>query len=194
MTDAPQPAPAPARNRAADNADLKALIRTIADYPIPGIQFRDVSTLLLDGEAFCATIDRLAEAIDPAQVDLIAGIEARGFIVAAGLSYKLRKGKVMLRKKGKLPGETVGIDYALEYGSDRIEMHLCAVSPGQRIVLVDDLLATGGTALAGATLLRGQGAIVDKALFVVDLPDLGGSEKLRGEGIEPIVLIAFDGH
>ena len=190
MTDAPQPG-----TRSANaNADLKALIRTIADYPVAGIQFRDVSTLLLDGEAFCATIDRLADTIDPAQVDLIAGVEARGFIVAAGLSYKLRKGKVMLRKKGKLPGETVGIDYALEYGTDRIEMHLGAVSPGQRVILVDDLLATGGTALAGAALLRGQGAVVDTALFVVDLPDLGGSEKLRAQGIEPIVLITFDGH
>jgi adenine phosphoribosyltransferase len=190
MTDAPQP---DTRSTGA-NIDLKALIRTIADYPAPGIQFRDVSTLLLDGEAFRATIDRLADAIDPAQVDLIAGVEARGFIVAAGLSYKLRKGKVMLRKKGKLPGETVGIDYALEYGTDRIEMHLGAVSPGQRVVLVDDLLATGGTALAGAALLRGQGAVVDTALFVVDLPDLGGGDKLRAQGIEPIVLITFDGH
>jgi adenine phosphoribosyltransferase len=190
MTDAPQP---DTRSTGA-NTDLKALIRTIADYPAPGIQFRDVSTLLLDGEAFRATIDRLADTIDPAQVDLIAGVEARGFIVAAGLSYKLRKGKVMLRKKGKLPGETVGIDYALEYGTDRIEMHLGAVSPGQRVVLVDDLLATGGTALAGAALLRGQGAVVDTALFVVDLPDLGGGDKLRAQGIEPIVLITFDGH
>jgi adenine phosphoribosyltransferase len=175
------------------NDDLKALIRTIADYPIPGIQFRDVSTLLLDGEGFRATIDRLAAAIDPVAVDLIAGIEARGFIVAAGLSYALRKGKVMLRKQGKLPGETVGIDYALEYGTDRIEMHQGAVRPGQRVLLVDDLLATGGTALAGAGLLRGQGAIVDTALFIVDLPDLGGAEKLRAQGIEPIALLSFEG-
>ncbi|MBN8818052.1 MAG: adenine phosphoribosyltransferase [Sphingomonas sp.] len=182
------------RAPATGNDDLKALIRTVADYPIPGIQFRDVSTLLLDGEGFRATIDRLAATIDPATVDLIAGIEARGFIVAAGLSYALRKGKVMLRKQGKLPGQTVGIDYALEYGTDRIEMHQGAVTPGQRIVLVDDLLATGGTALAGAGLLRGQGAIVDTALFIVDLPDLGGATKLRAQGIEPIALISFEGH
>lgn len=193
MTTAKPPAPTEAR-ALEDNADLKALIRTIADHPVPGVQFRDVSTLLLDGTAFRATIDRLAEAIDPAQIDLIAGIEARGFIVAAGLSYKLGKGKVMLRKQGKLPGETVGVDYALEYGSDRIEMHLGAVQPGQRVVLVDDLLATGGTALAGVALLRGQGAVVDTALFIVDLPDLGGGERLRAEGVTPIALVRFDGH
>jgi len=176
------------------NADLRAMIRTIADYPAPGIQFRDVSTLLLDGEGFRATIDRLAARIDPARVDLIAGIEARGFIVAAGLSYALRKGKLMLRKQGKLPGDTVGIDYALEYGSDRIEMHVGAVTPGARVVLVDDLLATGGTALAAVTLLRGQGAIVDNALFIVDLPELGGGERLRAAQVTPIALVAFSGH
>lgn len=176
-----------------ENADLRAMIRTIPDYPAPGILFRDVSTLLIDGEGFRAAIDRLAARIDPARVDLIAGIEARGFIVAAGLSYALRKGKLMLRKQGKLPGETVGIDYALEYGSDRIEMHVGAVAPGARVVLVDDLLATGGTALAGVSLLRGQGAIVDTALFIVDLPALGGADLLRARGVEPISLIAFEG-
>ena len=176
------------------NADLRTLIRTIPDHPVPGIQFRDVSTLLLDGAAFHAMIDRLADAIDPARTDLIAGVEARGFIVAAGLSYKLAKGKVMLRKQGKLPGETVGVDYALEYGSDRIEMHLGAVKPGQRVVLVDDLLATGGTALAGVALLRSQGALVETALFIVDLPDLGGGDRLRAEGVTPVSLVDFSGH
>jgi len=188
MTDRPVPV------AESDNADLRAMIRTVPDYPIPGIQFRDVSTLLLDGDGFRAAIDRLAARIDPDQIDLIAGIEARGFIVAAGLSYALRKGKLMLRKRGKLPGDTVGIDYALEYGSDRIEMHVGAVTPGARVVLVDDLLATGGTALAGAALLRGQGAIVDKALFIVDLPELGGGARLRAEGVTPIALVAFEGH
>ena len=106
----------------------------------------------------------------------------------------MRKGKLMLRKSGKLPGETVGIDYALEYGTDRIEMHLGAISPGQHVVLVDDLLATGGTALAAASLLRSQGAIVESALFIVDLPDLGGSARLRREGMAPISLMAFGGH
>jgi adenine phosphoribosyltransferase len=173
--------------------DLKALIRTIPDYPKPGVQFRDISTLLLDGPGFRATIDRLAGLFDPDKVDLIAGIESRGFVIAAALSYKLTKGKILLRKAGKLPGATVGIDYALEYGHDRMEMHRYAVQPGQNVLLVDDLLATGGTALAGATLLRSEGAIVDKALFIVDLPDLGGAERLRGAEIAPLALIDFAG-
>lgn len=176
-----------------DNADLAARIRTINDYPKPGIQFRDVSTLLLDGAAFRATIDRLAKLVDPDAIDLIAGIEARGFIVASALSYALSKGKLMLRKPGKLPGESIGIDYALEYGTDRIEMHVGAVRPGQRVLLVDDLLATGGTALAAASLLRDAGALVDTALFIVDLPDLGGGERLRLAGILPHALCAFAG-
>jgi len=176
-----------------DNADLSARIRLIADYPKPGIQFRDVSTLLLDGPAFRATIDRLIAFIDPSTVDLIAGIEARGFIVASALSYALTKGKLMLRKPGKLPGESVGIDYALEYGTDRLEMHVGAVVPGQRVLLVDDLLATGGTALAAVRLLRDAGALVDTALFIVNLPDLKGAERLSAQGIAPLALCAFAG-
>lgn len=175
-----------------DNADLAALVRTIPDYPKPGILFRDVSTLLLDGPGFRAAIDRLAATIDPA-IDLIAGIEARGFIVASALSYALTKGKVMLRKTGKLPGETVGIDYALEYGTDRIELHKGAVRFGQRVLIVDDLIATGGTALAGIALLRSEGAVVDEARFLVDLPDLGGAGKLKAAGVNPVSLMMFEG-
>ncbi|MEQ8743513.1 adenine phosphoribosyltransferase [Parasphingorhabdus sp.] len=176
-----------------DNDDLRALVRTIPDYPKPGIQFRDVSTLLLDGPAFRKTIDRMIALVDPASFDLIAGIEARGFIVSAAMSYALEKGKIMLRKPGKLPGKSVSIDYALEYGSDKIEMHVDAIQPGQRVLLVDDLIATGGTALAGVQLLRGQGAIVEQALFIVDLPDLGGAQKLAAAGVPPQALMAFAG-
>ena len=155
--------------------------------------FRDVSTLLLDGVGFRKSIDRLASALKPHEIDLIAGIEARGFIVAAALSYALTKGKVMLRKPSKLPGATVGIDYALEYGSDRIELHKGAVKSGDRVLIVDDLIATGGTALAAATLLRSEGAIVTEACFLVNLPALGGAGKLRAAGITPLSLMTFEG-
>lgn len=175
-----------------DNADLAALIRNIPDYPKPGIMFRDVSTLLLDGAGFRATIDRLAAKVSP-DTELIAGIEARGFIVAAGLSYALGLGKLMLRKPGKLPGEKIGIDYELEYGTDRIEMHVGHVKPGQKVLLVDDLIATGGTALAGIDLIRQGGGKVEQALFIVDLPDLGGAEKLRAQNIRVESLIGFNG-
>ncbi|TSB03927.1 adenine phosphoribosyltransferase [Sphingorhabdus contaminans] len=175
-----------------DNADLAALIRTIPDYPKPGILFRDVSTLLLDGPGFRATIDRLAALVAP-DTELIAGIEARGFVVAAGLSYALGLGKLMLRKPGKLPGEKIGADYALEYGTDRIEMHVGHVRPGQKVLLVDDLIATGGTASAGVELIRQGGGHVEQALFIVDLPDLGGAARLRDQGIEVKCLIDFEG-
>jgi adenine phosphoribosyltransferase len=176
----------------ANNSDLAALIRNIPDYPKPGILFRDVSTLLLDGAGFRATIDRLAAMVDPG-TELIAGIEARGFIVAAGLSYALGLGKLMLRKPGKLPGEKIGTDYALEYGTDRIEMHVGHVRPGQKVLLVDDLIATGGTAMAGVDLITQAGGMVEQALFIVDLPELGGAEKLSARGINVGSLIGFDG-
>tara|TARA_R110000787_G_scaffold152129_1_gene265927 strand:- start:26 stop:577 length:552 start_codon:yes stop_codon:yes gene_type:complete len=176
------------------NADLAALVRAIPDFPKPGILFRDVSTLLLDGAGFRSAIDRLIATFDPDDVDLIAGIEARGFIVASALSYALSKGKIMLRKSGKLPGAAVGVDYALEYGTDRIEMHVGAVRSGARVLLVDDLIATGGTALAGAKLLRGEGAVVREARFLVDLPDLGGAARLAEAEIASRALLAFPGH
>jgi adenine phosphoribosyltransferase len=175
-----------------DNADLAALIRNISDYPKPGIMFRDVSSLLLDASGYRTTIDRLAALVDP-DTTLIAGIEARGFIVASGIAYALGLGQLMLRKPGKLPGEKIGIDYTLEYGTDRIEMHVGHVRPDQKVLLVDDLIATGGTALAGVDLIRQGGGKVEQALFIVDLPDLGGAEKLRGQNISVDALIGFDG-
>ncbi|KPF79674.1 adenine phosphoribosyltransferase [alpha proteobacterium AAP81b] len=174
------------------NADLRALIRTIADYPKPGIQFRDITTLLLDGPGLVATIERLAAAVTTPP-DLIAGIEARGFIFGAALAQRLGCGLLLLRKQNKLPGVVTGVNYALEYGHDRIEMHADAVVPGQKVALVDDLIATGGTALAGIELLRSAGAIVTQALFVIDLPDLGGAARLRGAGVAVASLVDFEG-
>ena len=175
-----------------DNAELEALIRNIPDYPKPGIMFRDVSSLLLDAGGYRTTIDRLAALVDP-DTELVAGIEARGFIVASGIAYALGLGQLMLRKPGKLPGEKIGIDYTLEYGTDRIEMHVGHVKPDQKVLLVDDLIATGGTAVAGVDLIRRGGGKVEQALFIVDLLDLGGAEKLRGQNISVDALIGFDG-
>lgn len=175
------------------NADLAALVRCIPDFPKPGILFRDVSTLILDGKGFRTAIDRLIATFDPQEIDLIAGVEARGFIVASALSYALSKGKIMLRKSGKLPGAAVGIDYALEYGKDRIEMHVGAVAKGARVLIVDDLIATGGTALAGVQLLRSEGAEVRQARFLVDLPDLGGARRLGEAEVECLSLMTFAG-
>lgn len=176
-----------------ENGDLKDLIRTIPDHPKPGIMFRDISTLMLEGGAFHETIDRLADLIEGEEPDLVAGIEARGFVFAAALAYRLRCGVLMMRKSGKLPGSRVSIEYALEYGTDMLEMHDDACGPGAKVVLVDDLLATGGTALAAVELLRGRGAHVDQALFVIDLPELGGAAKLREADIAPLSLVAFKG-
>lgn len=174
------------------NDDLKALIRTIPDFPRPGIQFRDITTLLLDGRGFSAAIERLAARV-VAKPHLVAGIEARGFVVAAALAQRLGSGVLLVRKDGKLPGATIAEDYALEYGSDRLAMHVDACAPGANVLLADDLLATGGTALAAARLVRRAGATVTGAVFIVDLPDLGGSERLREEGIEVHTLVEFEG-
>ncbi|WP_380876481.1 adenine phosphoribosyltransferase [Sphingomonas sp. DBB INV C78] len=176
-----------------DNADLAALIRTIPDFPKPGIQFRDITTLLLDAEGLAATIERLS-ALHDGPFDMVAGIEARGFIFGAAVAHRLGVGLVLIRKDGKLPGRTVGIDYALEYGEDRIEMHEDALVPGCRVLLVDDLLATGGTALAAIRLLRKAGAEVTAAAFVIDLPDLGGAARIADEGVAVGTLVAFEGH
>ncbi|MCR9095937.1 MAG: adenine phosphoribosyltransferase [bacterium] len=176
-------------------ADLRRYIRTIPDHPKPGIQFRDITTLVGDPQGLAASIDALAapwaEASEPAQ--LVAGIEARGFVFGAPLAARLGVGFLPLRKPGKLPGETIGRDFELEYGTDRIEMHVDAFTPGTRILLVDDLIATGGTAEAAVELLREAGAIVIECAFVVDLPDLGGTTRLEKLGCSVRSLCAFEG-
>jgi len=174
------------------NADLKALIRTIPDFPKPGIQFRDITTLLLDPVGFSTVIERMAAMVD-GPIDAIAGIEARGFVFGAALARELGSGLVLVRKRGKLPGKTLTEDYALEYGNDSLEMHDDAIPQGARVLMVDDLLATGGTALAAARLLRGAGAELGQSLFVIDLPDLGGAAKLREAGVSVESLVEFAG-
>lgn len=174
--------------------DIKALVRTIPDFPAAGIQFRDITTLIAHGEGFAATIDHLVDRAAGTGSSAVAGIEARGFIFGAAVAARLGLGFVPLRKAGKLPVATIGVDYALEYGAARIELDPGAIRSGDRVLLVDDLIATGGTALAGARLLRQAGAIVDHALFVIDLPDLGGADALRAVGIATQALLDFPGH
>ena len=158
--------------------DLKDHIRGIPDFPKPGILFYDISTLLADADAWSVAMGRLARAVRVHQPDLIAGIESRGFLMAAPLALKLGCGFIMLRKRGKLPGATIGYDYALEYDTDRIEIQADAVRPGQRVVVVDDLLATGGTMAAGISLLRQVGAVVPAAAALIELSFLAGRGKL----------------
>ena len=175
-----------------DNDDLRRLVRTIPDFPKPGVQFRDITTLLLDPWGFGETIARLGATVEE-EPDLIAAIDARGFAIGAALALELGCGLLLIRKDGKLPGETIAEDYALEYGSDRLSMHVDACTPGERVLIVDDLLATGGTALAAARLIQRAGGVVTGARFVIDLPELGGAAALRGEGIEVEALLAFAG-
>jgi adenine phosphoribosyltransferase len=169
-------------------------IRTIPDYPKPGIQFRDITTLLADPIAYRETIDQLAAPYQNARIDRVVGIEARGFILGGALADRLHAGFVPVRKKGKLPHETLRVAYALEYGTDEIEIHRDAIAHGERVLLVDDLIATGGTALAAVQLLETLDATIVAAAFVIDLPELGGSEKLRACGIATHTLLSFDGH
>lgn len=175
------------------NPDLAALIRTIPDFPKPGIQFRDITTLLLDARGLATAVERMVAAT-AGPVDLIAGIEARGFLFAAALAVPLKAGVLLIRKDGKLPGVTIAEEYALEYGEDRIAMHADACAPGARVLLVDDLIATGGTARAAVRLLRRAGAVVAQGQFLVDLPDLGGAAALRAEGVDVSALVSFPGH
>ena len=173
--------------------ELKALVRTIPDFPKPGIQFRDITTLLLDRAGLASTVDALAANIGE-KVDLVAAIEARGFAIGGALAVKLGAGLLLIRKDGKLPGATIAEDYALEYGTDRLAMHVDACAPGAQVLIVDDLLATGGTALAAARLIRRTGAELIGARFIVDLPELGGSKALRDAGVQAESLFSFEGH
>lgn len=173
--------------------DLHALIRTIPDFPKLGIQFRDITTLLLDPRGLATAVDLMVAAID-GPVDLVAGVEARGFLFAAAVAVPLNAGVLLIRKDGKLPGATIAEDYALEYGQDRVAMHADACAPGARVVLIDDLIATGGTARAAVRLLRRAGAVVTQARFLIDLPDLGGAEALRSDGIAVSALLSYPGH
>ncbi len=174
--------------------NLIEAIRTIPDYPKPGILFRDITTLLSDGQAFGAAVDGLAAPFLAERIDKVVGIEARGFILGGAVAHRLSAGFVPLRKKGKLPHRTRAVEYALEYGVDVLEMHLDALVEGERVLLIDDLIATGGTALAAADLLGQAKAQIVAAGFVIDLPDLGGAERLRQAGVPVCALVAFEGH
>lgn len=172
--------------------DLKDLVRSVPDFPAPGVLFRDITTLIAHGAGLRAAVGHLVERARGAEA--IAGMEARGFIFGAAVAVELGIGFIPVRKPGKLPVPTIGVDYNLEYGTDRLEIDPTAIRAGQRIAIVDDLIATGGTALAAAELLRTAGAVVDDALFVIDLPDLGGAERLRAASIRVDALMEFAGH
>lgn len=174
-------------------ATLKDAIRTIPDYPKPGVQFRDVTTLMGNAQAFRRAVDELVYPYAGNRIDKVAGIEARGFILGGAIAHQLSAGFVPIRKKGKLPRDTVRIAYSLEYGVDEMEIHRDAIEKGERIVLVDDLIATGGTAEAAAKLLLQMGAEIVAACFIIDLPDLGGRKKLEALGLPVRTLVAFEG-
>lgn len=173
---------------------LKDTIRTIPDHPKPGIQFRDITTLLGNATAFREAVDALVAPHAGTGIGKVAGIEARGFILGGAVAYQLRAGFVPIRKKGKLPHDTVRIGYSLEYGSDEMEIHRDAIGRGEKVILVDDLIATGGTATAAISLLRSLGAEIVAACFVIDLPELGGAAKIRALGVPVYTLVAFSGH
>ncbi|MGL4396006.1 MAG: adenine phosphoribosyltransferase [Hyphomicrobium sp.] len=174
--------------------DFKKLIRTIPDYPKPGIMFRDVTTLLSDARGFRKAIKAMAKPFDDEEIDAVAGIEARGFILGGAIADRLECGFIPIRKKGKLPAKTIGQEYTLEYGIDVIEVHEDAIKEGARILIVDDLIATGGTAEAAIKLVKRTGGVVVGATFLIDLPDLGGVKRLQEHGIASHTLVAFEGH
>ncbi len=174
--------------------DLKASIRTIPDYPKPGIAFRDITTLLGNARAFRRAVDELVQPWAGMKIDKVAGMEARGFILGGAVAHQVSAGFIPIRKKGKLPHKRVSVAYSLEYGLDEMEMHEDAVVSGERVILVDDLIATGGTAEGAVKLLRQMGANVLAACFVIDLPELGGADKLRKMDVPVRTLIAFEGH
>ncbi len=172
---------------------IKSRVRTVPHYPKPGIMFRDITTVLKDPDGLRATIDELVQRYQGAKIDKIAGIESRGFILGAPLAYALGKGFVPIRKKGKLPAETIGHDYELEYGTDRIEIHTDAISKGEKVLLVDDLIATGGTAEAACKLIEKIGGHIVECAFLVDLPDIGGRARLEKHGHKVFALCEFEG-
>ncbi len=174
--------------------DLKQAIRDIPDYPKPGIMFRDITTLLGDARAFRRAVDEMVQPWAGMKIDKVAGIEARGFILGGAVAHQVSAGFVPIRKKGKLPHNRVSIAYTLEYGLDEIEMHEDAIAPHDRVILVDDLIATGGTAEGAVKLIRQLGAELLAAVFIVDLPDLGGSDKLRKLDVPVRTLVSFEGH
>ena len=175
-------------------SDLRAAIRTIPDYPKPGIMFRDITTLLGNARAFRQAVDELVQPWAGMKIDKVAGMEARGFILGGAVAHQVSAGFIPIRKKGKLPYKRVTIGYSLEYGIDEMEMHEDALEKGERVILVDDLIATGGTAEGAVKLLRKLGANVLAACFVIDLPDLGGAERLRKLGVPVRTLASFGGH
>lgn len=174
--------------------NLKETVRTIPDYPKPGILFRDVTTLFARADAFEEAVARMAAPYEGRQIDLVAGIEARGFILGGAIATRLKAGFIPLRKKGKLPHRTLTESYALEYGDDELEMHEDAAPNGARVLLVDDLIATGGTAEAGVKLLKRSGAEIAGVVFLIELPELGGRERLEGQGVAMQSLLSFEGH
>jgi adenine phosphoribosyltransferase len=176
-----------------DHALIRDTIRTVPDWPVPGVQFRDITPLLQSPRVFRVLIDQFVHRYFDARPDSIAGLDARGFIIGSVLAYELNVGFVPIRKKGKLPYTTVAESYALEYGSATVEMHTDAVQPGDRVLLIDDLIATGGTMLAGKRLLERLGATVIEGAAIVELPDLGGAERLRAAGLPLFTLVSFGG-